>query len=1056
MKRMLINATQPEELRVALVDGQKLYDFDIEIPAKEQKKSNIYKGSITRIEPSLEAAFVSYGSERHGFLPFKEISPAYLGLQQDEEYTRRDIKDLLKEGQEVIVQIEKEERGTKGAALTTYVSLAGSYLVLMPNNPRAGGISRRIEGEIRSDMRDVMSSLQIPEGMGLIVRTAGGGKSVEELQWDLNYLLQLWDAIDRSGKEKTAPFLIYQESNVIIRALRDHLRGDIDEILIDNTETHKVVINFMQQVMPQFISKAKLYRDPVPLFSRYQIESQIEMAYSREVPLPSGGAIVIDHTEALTSIDINSARATKGGDIEETALNTNLEAADEIARQLRLRDLGGLFVIDFIDMVAARNQRSVENRLRDALKQDRARIQLGRISRFGLLEMSRQRLRPSLGEASLLTCPRCKGQGSIRNIESLALSVLRILEEESMKKNTDKIIAQLPIESATYLLNEKRSTIEQIEKRQNVSIIIVPNRHMETPDFDIQRVRGNVADEDPVKTTSYQLIRSPGQSLPEFAREAPAVSEQPAVREFLAPTTPPAPRVQAPTPIEHAPHPASTQMISGGGLIKRFLNILTGKEDKETTPSTSAAVPPPRPSPVIQDTARPLGQERQERRPPPQPGQRPQRPHQQRQERLDRNERHPTPEQKQDKAAAAARPERQDLPKQGERRQITPRHGTISSGSVPSFANQAAQPPRPVPPAEIQAGADEENTAELDNNLKREPSKRGSRRRRGRRGEGNRNIAGGVTTRAIESTEQATHVDSHLSENLVDEFAALSAQASSAEPEAQEKAPISDSSGETLSPSPEPVRQAPFIPFAHPVKEESPIEREPRPESVPRKHQQRPPRPRPSEHYIDWVEPPASQELDAEAAKTKNEANRETQEPPQRVEIEGVMVVTPEADIETEAVSTLQEVIELKSEPHEIETPSKVEPTDFSITDSVPQSPPSVQQLTLETPQVLQEAEPENSLKPEKVKPLQSDSPEEPEDSNEEDPEINDPSLGANTQTAETRRTPNRRRNRSRRRPPQTVEENNDGEEKEVEKELDASSESPSTESEGNTLGKEE
>ncbi|MEN9680890.1 MAG: hypothetical protein RLZZ627_783, partial [Pseudomonadota bacterium] len=436
MKRMLINATQPEELRVALVDGQKLYDFDIEVPSREQKKANIYKGVISRVEPSLEAAFVNFGSDRHGFLPFKEILPSYVGVPDDQEVSRRDIKDKLREGQEILIQVEKEERGNKGAALTTYISLAGSYLVLMPNNPRAGGISRRIEGDTRTDMREVMTALQVPEGMGLIIRTAGGGKSVEELQWDLNYLMQLWEAIDRSAKEKPAPLLVFQESNVIIRALRDHLRGDIDEILIDQPGTFKLVQSFLQQVMPQFINKARLYQDNVPLFNRYQIESQIELAYAREVPLPSGGAIVIDHSEALTAIDINSARATKGGDIEETALNTNLEAADEIARQLRLRDLGGLFVIDFIDMMASRNQRAVENRLRDAVKMDRARIQLGRISRFGLLEMSRQRLRPSLGESSLLTCPRCHGQGTIRSVESLALSVLRMIEEEAIKKQT--------------------------------------------------------------------------------------------------------------------------------------------------------------------------------------------------------------------------------------------------------------------------------------------------------------------------------------------------------------------------------------------------------------------------------------------------------------------------------------------------------------------------------------------------------------------------------------------------------------------------------------------
>ncbi|CAL1238926.1 Rne/Rng family ribonuclease [Candidatus Methylocalor cossyra] len=581
MKRMLINATQPEELRVALVDGQKLYDFDIEIPSKEQKKANIYKGIITRIEPSLEAAFVNFGSERHGFLPFKEITPNYFGESLDEDFSRRDIKNLLKEGQEVIVQVEKEERGSKGAALTTYISLAGSYLVLMPNNPRAGGISRRIEGDVRSDMREVMSQLEIPEGMGLIVRTAGGGKSAEELQWDLNYLLQLWEAIERSAREKPAPFLVFQESNVIIRALRDHLRGDIDEILIDNEATFKLVRSFLQQVMPQFIHRARLYRDNVPLFSRYQIESQIELAYSREVPLPSGGAIVIDHAEALTAIDINSARATKGGDIEETALNTNLEAADEIARQLRLRDLGGLFVIDFIDMMAARNQRAVENRLREAIKMDRARVQIGRISRFGLLEMSRQRLRPSLGESSLLTCPRCHGQGTIRSVESLALSVLRVIEEEAMKKNTARVIAHLPVESATYLLNEKRASVQDIEKRHGVSVIIVPSKHLETPAYEIQRVRAAGAEEEAERRPSYQIAREAEAEPSRYAREDLGNGEEPAVKEFLP--TQPAPTVAPPRP-------------STGSLIKRFWTILTGhRPDGEGDSSAERAQGPAAP-----------------------------------------------------------------------------------------------------------------------------------------------------------------------------------------------------------------------------------------------------------------------------------------------------------------------------------------------------------------------------------------------------------------------------------------------------------------------------
>jgi len=558
MKRMLINATQAEELRVALVDGQKLYDFDIEVPSKEQKKSNIYRGIITRVEPSLEAVFVNYGAEKHGFLPFKEICPAYRQIQEGSESDGRRpaVKDMLKEGQEIVVQIEKEERGNKGAALTTYISLAGTYLVLMPNNPKAGGISRRIEGETRNDLREVMTSLEIPDTMGLIVRTAGCGKNAEELQWDLNYLMQLWEAIERSSGEQKAPFLVFQESNVIIRALRDHLRGNIDEILIDNESSYKLVQNFLKQVMPHFLPKAKLYQDDVPLFNRYQIESQIEVAYGREVSLPSGGSIVIDHTEALTSIDINSARATKGSDIEETALNTNVEAADEIARQLRLRDLGGLFVIDFIDMMSSKNQRTVENHLRDALKIDRARIQTGRISRFGLLEMSRQRMRPSLGDSTQLPCPRCKGQGTIRNVESVALSVLRVIEEEVMKKGTEKVIAHLPIECATFLLNEKRHSIEQIEARLKVGIVILPSKHLETPAYDIERIKEkDSGDEKP----SYLQLKAEDISIPEFARQVKPVAEKPAIKEFLHET---------PAPMQNKNESTS--------LIKRFWHKLVG------------------------------------------------------------------------------------------------------------------------------------------------------------------------------------------------------------------------------------------------------------------------------------------------------------------------------------------------------------------------------------------------------------------------------------------------------------------------------------------------
>ncbi|MGZ4976188.1 MAG: Rne/Rng family ribonuclease [Methylobacter sp.] len=573
MKRMLINATQAEELRVALVDGQKLYDFDIEVPSKEQKKSNIYKGIVTHVEPSLEAAFINYGAEKHGFLPFKEISPLYRQLPDgvENDGRRPAIKDLIKEGQEIVVQIEKEERGNKGAALTTYISLAGTYLVLMPNNPKAGGISRRIEGETRSDLREVMAALEIPESMGLIVRTAGCGKNVEELQWDLNYLLQLWEAIERSASEHSAPFLVFQESNVIIRALRDHLRGNIDEILIDNEDSFKLVQNFLKQVMPHFLPKAKLYQDAVPLFNRYQIESQIEVAYGREVSLPSGGSIVIDHTEALTSIDINSARATKGSDIEETALNTNLEAADEIARQLRLRDLGGLFVIDFIDMMSNKNQKTVENHLRDALKIDRARIQTSRISRFGLLEMSRQRMRPSLGDSTQLPCPRCKGQGTIRNVESVALSVLRILEEEAMKKGTEKVIAHLPIECATFLLNEKRSAIEQIENRLKVGIVILPSKHLETPAYDIERIKEKEAGDN--AKASYLQIKAEDITIPEFAQQVKPSVPKAAVKEFLH---------DSPAPVQNKTESAS--------LIQRFWQKLigssAGSEAKTKAPGT--------------------------------------------------------------------------------------------------------------------------------------------------------------------------------------------------------------------------------------------------------------------------------------------------------------------------------------------------------------------------------------------------------------------------------------------------------------------------------------
>lgn len=555
MKRMLINATQPEELRVALVDGQWLYDLDIENRNREQKKSNIYKGRITRVEPSLEAAFVDYGAERHGFLPLKEISREYFTKNSGDADGRIKIKDVLKEGTEVIVQIDKEERGNKGAALTTFISLAGRYLVLMPNNPRAGGISRRIEGEDRAELKDALGEVEVPNGMGVIIRTAGVGRSSEELQWDLNYLLQLWESIATAAKTSPAPAFLFQESNVIIRAIRDYLRQDVGEVIVDNQEAFDLAAGFIQQVMPNYRSKVKLYKDDIPLFNRYQIESQIETAFQREVKLPSGGSIVIDATEALVAIDINSSRATKGGDIEETALQTNLEAADEIARQLRLRDMGGLIVIDFIDMQPVRNQREVENRVRDALMMDRARVQIGRISRFGLMEMSRQRLRPSLGETHSKICPRCDGVGNIRGTRSLALSILRLVEDEAQKERSAEIRAICPVSVATYLLNEKRKTISSIEARNNTRVVIVPSAELMTPHFEVQRLRD---DDEGTLETSYKIVA--------HTDEAKADEE-----DFKAkPINAPKPIVQPSSPSQPAPEP-----IKKPGLLSRLIDSIS-------------------------------------------------------------------------------------------------------------------------------------------------------------------------------------------------------------------------------------------------------------------------------------------------------------------------------------------------------------------------------------------------------------------------------------------------------------------------------------------------
>ncbi|MFK7913731.1 MAG: Rne/Rng family ribonuclease, partial [Pseudomonadales bacterium] len=543
MKRMLINATQPEEIRVALVDGQKLHDLDIENREREQKKASIYKARITRVEPSLEAAFVEFGSERHGFLPLKEISRQYF-KKKPAEMSRLNIAELVSEGTEVIVQVDKEERGTKGAALTTFISLAGRYMVLMPNNPRAGGISRRIEGDDRDQLRAAMSDLDIPQGMGVIVRTAGVGRSSEELQWDLDYLLQLWEAIGNAAETEKTPSLLFQENNVILRAIRDNLRRDVGEVLIDSKDAFEEASTFISQVMPHYASKVKFYDDDIPLLSRYQIESQIETAFERNVRLPSGGSIVIDPTEALVSIDINSARATKGSDIEETALNTNLEAAEEVARQLRLRDMGGLVVIDFIDMSAQKNQRAVENRLRESLTMDRARVQIGRISRFGLMEMSRQRLRPSLEEISSTVCPRCSGQGSIRDTRPLALAILRVVEEECLKEHSSLVRAVVPLNIASFLLNEKRREVSDIEKRTQTHIQIIPNVNMETPAYEVQRIRQDQAEQE-TDLPTYELA------------EVTPVADEPKGRDKSRNTTTQTAAVRAPAPQAIAPAPAA-------------------------------------------------------------------------------------------------------------------------------------------------------------------------------------------------------------------------------------------------------------------------------------------------------------------------------------------------------------------------------------------------------------------------------------------------------------------------------------------------------------------
>ncbi|MGQ3091324.1 MAG: Rne/Rng family ribonuclease, partial [Methylophilus sp.] len=671
MKRMLFNATQSEELRVAIVDGQKLIDLDIEHAGKEQRKSNIYKGVITRIEPSLEAAFVDYGTDRHGFLPFKEISRSYF---QEKPEGRARIQDVLKEGQEVIVQVDKDERGSKGAALTTFISLAGRYLVLMPNNPRGGGVSRRIEGEDRNELRDTMAQLEVPNGMSIIARTAGIGRTAEELQWDLNYLTQLWQAIEDASNFQPGAYLIYQESSLVIRAIRDYFSADIGEILIDTADVHEQALQFMNHVMPGNVTRVKLYQDEIPLFSRFQIEHQIESAFSREVRLPSGGAIVIDHTEALVSIDVNSGRSIKGADIEQTAFNTNLEASEEVARQMRLRDLGGLVVIDFIDMENQRNQRDVENALRDALHHDRARVQMGKISRFGLLELSRQRLRPSLGETNHMTCPRCNGTGHIRGIESTALHILRITQEEAMKDNSAIIQVQLPVEAATFLLNEKRADIHKIEQRTGVEVILIPNIHMETPNYNIVRIRSDDVNEETTQA-SYKMVDLPTESDYQHSLEQAA---GPGKVEAL---------VKGITPATSAPIVEEKPVVAAVDPKKSFFGVIKswlGLEEKQVVEETS------KPARETKDQSRDRNKNRNRR----DRDRQRERPQQERGERPARDQDAANkPRQERPQQEKPAGKDRQDRPERQERQDRQPRQPAQDAAKTET--NQAALTAQP-------------------------------------------------------------------------------------------------------------------------------------------------------------------------------------------------------------------------------------------------------------------------------------------------------------------------------------------------------------------------
>jgi ribonuclease E len=720
MKRMLFNATQAEELRVAIVDGQKLIDLDIESAAKEQRKSNIYKGVITRIEPSLEACFVDYGAERHGFLPFKEVSRIY--FQQGTEVGRAKINEALKEGQELIVQVDKDERGNKGAAITTYVSLAGRYLVLMPNNPRGGGVSRRVDGDERAELRDTMDQLEVPNGMSLIARTAAIGRQAEELQWDLNYLLQLWSAIEGAAQQQSGAFLIYLEGSLVIRAIRDYFQPDIGEILIDTDEVYEQASAFMATVMPGNVNRVKRYRDDVPLFSRFQIEHQIETAFARQVNLPSGGAIVIDHTEALVAVDVNSGRATKGSDIEETAFKTNLEAAEELARQLRLRDLGGLIVIDFIDMENTKNQREVENRLRDALRYDRARVQMGKISRFGLMELSRQRLRPALAETSYIPCPRCTGTGHIRSTESAALHILRILEEEAMKENTGAVHVQVPVDVATFLLNEKRPDIQAIELRHKVTILLIPNTHLETPAHTITRLRHDDLNHDDIREPSYKMVDVPiEESVKQATQQENAKPRQEAVIKGISPEQP------APVVAEKT-EPVAQPVQKEGGLLSKIFSWF------RSAPAPVEPAPAPEPTRKSRDNRRERGDNRRGGR----NGNRRDEERGERKERGNRNERNgdkPAREEQVAENSESRQNERKDRRPRGERKEKRERPPVVvelNETALPLNAQEEIA----VTPAQ-RADAPENG----DEQGGRRRGRRGGRGRGERRNEGGENAA---------------------------------------------------------------------------------------------------------------------------------------------------------------------------------------------------------------------------------------------------------------------------------------------------------------------------